>query len=165
MISPLISPSATSLLWPEVEVYLSASKEDQQMLALVYDMATLAHQGQVRRGGNPYILHPIMVAGRLTDLIDKAVGMGHDMVEADAANPVAPWQLFQSGLPWEVVDGILTLTRLSDESYPSFIARIKRHRNGRWSGVKRADLLANLADDPTPQQRIKCITALQALGT
>lgn len=37
---------------------MRCGKELDQLLALAIDVATKAHDGQLDKGGNPYILHP-----------------------------------------------------------------------------------------------------------
>ncbi|MFP3423244.1 HD domain-containing protein, partial [Bacillus sp. SIMBA_161] len=50
-----------------------------------YEYAKLHHTGQFRRSGEPYILHPVQVAGILVDIgLDATTIIGallHDVVE------------------------------------------------------------------------------------
>lgn len=58
---------------------------DFSILQKAYDLANSAHEGQVRRSGEPYIIHPLGVAGVLADLrldiASLATGILHDVVE------------------------------------------------------------------------------------
>ena len=58
---------------------------DISMIEKAYQMAKKAHDGQVRKSGEPYIIHPLCVAIILADLeLDKesiAAGLLHDVVE------------------------------------------------------------------------------------
>ena len=56
-----------------------------------YECAAKAHEGQKRRNGEPYIIHPLCVAIILADLeLDKesiAAGLLHDVVEDTPKGP------------------------------------------------------------------------------
>ena len=58
---------------------------DISMIEKAYQVASKAHEGQVRKSGEPYIIHPICVAIILADLeLDKesiVAGLLHDVVE------------------------------------------------------------------------------------
>lgn len=129
-------------------------------LIIARQLAIIGHEGQVRRGGAPYIEHCHAVVSRLDDVIDRAVGWCHDLIE-DKRMTIA--DLRAAGLSDEVLDGITTLTRLETETYEAFILRIKTHREGRWIKAKVADILANLADTPTKRAVIKYAKALVVL--
>ena len=61
------------------------SESDVQMVQKALDYATKAHFYQVRQSGEPYIIHPIQVAGILAELhldaVTVACGFLHDVVE------------------------------------------------------------------------------------
>ena len=66
---------------------LSSYLEDEQ-IALVrsaYDYAAIAHSGQKRRTGEPYVTHPLAVADILADMHmyhqSLAAAMLHDVIE------------------------------------------------------------------------------------
>ncbi|MDP2725665.1 MAG: HD domain-containing protein, partial [Syntrophales bacterium] len=58
---------------------------DLEMIEKAYIYSATVHQGQVRLSGEPYLTHPLEVAGILTDMkMDKAAivtGLLHDTVE------------------------------------------------------------------------------------
>ncbi len=66
-------------------VALYHPSDDFSLIEKAYRFANEAHQGQVRKSGEPYIIHPLCVAITLADLeMDKetiAAGLLHDVVE------------------------------------------------------------------------------------
>ena len=74
--------SLTNLM-KEVQSYLPP--DEIEFIKAAYEYAYLAHDGQTRKSGEPYIIHPISVSLRLaqlalpSDLI--AAGLLHDTVE------------------------------------------------------------------------------------
>ena len=59
--------------------------DDTSMIEKAYAIASEAHNGQLRKSGEPYIIHPLNVAIILADLeLDKetiVAGLLHDVVE------------------------------------------------------------------------------------
>ena len=59
--------------------------DDISLIEKAYNLAFHAHEGQVRKSGEPYIIHPLCVGIVLADLeMDKetiAAGLLHDVVE------------------------------------------------------------------------------------
>lgn len=70
-------------IFEQAESYLN--DEDIRFIREAYQYAVKAHEGQFRKSGEPYIIHPVQVAGILIDLkLDPetiAGGFLHDVVE------------------------------------------------------------------------------------
>lgn len=102
--------------------------------------ATQVHEGQVDKAGAPYILHPLRVMLRLTDLGAQRVAVLHDVVEDGG---VVLDVLRRKGLPEEEVLAIAALTRdKTKETYSDFIERLSV--NSLATRVKLADLADNM---------------------
>ena len=66
------------------------SDADLGMVRKAYEFSAKAHEGQVRRSGEPYLQHPIAVAGVLTllktDVTAIVAGLLHDTLEDTVRN-------------------------------------------------------------------------------
>ena len=78
-------------------------------------IASLAHAGQLDKGGEPYILHPLRVMMKLKDEKQRIVAVLHDVIEDTG---MTDQDLLDYGLGHELVNHVLTLTRRKNENYP-----------------------------------------------
>ena len=89
---------------------------DISMIKKAYDIANDAHQGQCRKSGEPYIIHPLCVAIILADLeLDKetiVAGILHDVVEDTVLTAEEIEQEFSAEVAL-LVDGVTKLGQLS----------------------------------------------------
>lgn len=102
-------------------------------------LATILHEGQVDKGGSPYINHPLRVASKLEAEEEKVLGILHDVLE-DC--DVQPEYLIKNGIPEELVKKLIILCRGKGESYFSYIDRVKEDPH--TTNVKLADLDDNM---------------------
>lgn len=133
------------------------------MLAIVElaeKIATEAHQGQFRRGGSiPYIEHPRAVVSRVGDDLDaQVVAWLHDVVE-DC--DVSAENLHENGIPEKHVSAVLLLTKTKGLDYQSYLDLVAQCPLA--TKVKIADMISNLADNPTPRQIRKYAVGLERL--
>ena len=106
------------------------------MLERAIGIAVEAHKGQLDKGGNPYILHPLRVMMSVDLELEKIVAVLHDVVEDSNWTFEA---LLAEGFSIEVIEALKSVTKKSDnEDYDSFIQRAIRNPIGRK--VKIADL-------------------------
>ena len=89
---------------------------DLSMVEKAYEIATKAHEGQFRKSGEPYIIHPICVAIILADLeLDKETiiaGLLHDVVEDTVMTTEDIEREFGEEIAL-LVDGVTKLTQLN----------------------------------------------------
>ncbi len=102
-------------------------------------IAIKVHNGQVDKGGNDYINHPIRVSENCSLDEDKIVALLHDTIED---GDITAEYLIMQGFPHDIVDAVLSVSRNKDEGYFDFILRCKANPIGRR--VKIADLKDNM---------------------
>ena len=119
-------------------------QEIHRLLKKAKSLASQAHEGQKRWGGEPYITHPKGVSKQLKRAIDKIVAWLHDVLEDTAITETQLRTEFSD----EIVDAVVALTKKPGEDYLSFILRSKSNPIARR--VKIADINHNLSDGLKP---------------
>jgi (p)ppGpp synthase/HD superfamily hydrolase len=104
-------------------------------------IAMQAHEGQVDRGGKPYILHPLAVMLDVvyfgSDYMIAAVL--HDVIED---SDITLDHIVEQGFSAEVIEALQLLTKSKDKTYDNYISDIKG--NGIARVVKMSDLKHNM---------------------
>ena len=92
---------------------------DLGIIERAYIYSARVHEGQVRLSGEPYLTHPLEVAGILTDMrldaISVAAGFLHDVIEDTHAGPEDIEALFGPEVR-HIVSGVTKLSSLSFHS-------------------------------------------------
>ncbi|HUP66481.1 MAG TPA: bifunctional (p)ppGpp synthetase/guanosine-3',5'-bis(diphosphate) 3'-pyrophosphohydrolase [Thermoanaerobaculia bacterium] len=92
---------------------------DEELLRRAYIFSAMAHKDQVRRSGEPYLVHPLNVAYILAEMkLDEtsiAVGLLHDVIEDTLATKEKLEELFGK----DVADIVEGLTKISRYAYVS----------------------------------------------
>lgn len=110
-----------------------------QLLEKAIFIAVTAHKGQVDKGGNPYILHPIRVMVSVKTIEEKIVALLHDVVED---SDITIDQLRNEGFSESTLEAVLLLTKSPGCSYEDYLRSIKS--NSLALEIKKADLNDNL---------------------
>ncbi|MGU4702944.1 GTP pyrophosphokinase [Burkholderia cepacia] len=110
------------------------------------------HSGQVDKGGNPYVLHPmrVMLAGDTDD--ERIVGALHDVIE-DSRGLWTAARLRAEGFSMRVVDAVVSVTRMPGEIYGDFIQRAATNPIGRKVKLRDIEDNSDLSRIPNPTQR------------
>jgi guanosine-3',5'-bis(diphosphate) 3'-pyrophosphohydrolase len=100
-----------------VEAYNPQSNQD--LLRRAYVFSALEHKGQVRRSGEPYLVHPLNVAAILAEMkaddVSIVVGLLHDVLE----DTLTTKELIAQQFGIEVADLVDGLTKIGKFSYVS----------------------------------------------
>ncbi len=81
-----------------------------------------AHEGQLDKGGMPYVFHPFHVAEQMEDEYSTCVALLHDTVEDGG---IGLSGLYEADFPEEIVKTVDILTRREAEPYMEYIERLK----------------------------------------
>ena len=97
----------------KVQAYHPAA--DLSLIQRVYEFAAKAHDGQLRRSGDPYVVHPLGVAATIADLkLDVpsvCAGLLHDCVEDTSATTDDISKSFGAEIAF-LVDGVTKLGKI-----------------------------------------------------
>ena len=140
---------------------------DIDLIRRCYEFAAKAHDGQLRRSGDPYVVHPLGVAGLISELkLDVpsiCAGLLHDCVEDTSATTAELERLFGSEIAF-LVEGVTKLGKIPWQNREEAAAENFRKmllamaRDIRVILIKLADRTDNMrtlaAMSPEKQERI-----------
>jgi GTP pyrophosphokinase len=140
---------------------------DVEIVSRAYDYSVRAHEGQKRKSGDPYFIHPAAVAGIITELrLDTAsicAGLLHDVVEDTLATVEDVEREFGAEVAF-LVDGVTKLSKINFASKEDRQAEnfrkmvVAMARDIRVLLVKLCDRLDNMRTldfmNPDSQERI-----------
>lgn len=93
---------------------------DLRLVRKAYDFSAKAHEGQTRRSGEPYVQHPVAVAGVLTllkiDVVAVVAGLLHDTLEDTVATSAELEREFGQEVV-HLVDGVTKIGKITFRSY------------------------------------------------
>jgi len=113
----LASPLEISPLIEKVRIY--NPRADFELIGRAYEFAAKAHEGQTRKSGEPYVTHPVAVAGVVADLhLDESsicAAILHDTVE-DTETTVEELEGVFGETIARLVDGLTKLAKIQFKS-------------------------------------------------
>jgi len=108
------------------------------MISKALHIAKTAHRGQLDKGGNPYILHPIAVSQLVDSEEEKIVALLHDVVED---TDLTLEHLKLEGFSDNIIAAVSALTKHPGVAYDDYISTLKE--NSIAVRVKIADITHN----------------------
>lgn len=129
------------------------------MYQLCLGIACMAHKGQTRWNGEPYITHLVAVANQFEGRFHlRCIAVLHDVIED---TEVTAKYLEEKGIYPQIITQVQRLTKRKDEPYVEYIARVEE--SFEVSLVKIEDLKHNLSDLKKGQRKDKYELALLIL--
>ena len=142
----------------------------------ILSTAELAHTGQMRRSGEPYIEHPIAVANiinqyypgepllctaaLLHDTLEDAVENGNFKDEQELVDTIkSSYRNPQEGM--KVLSIVYALTHAKEVAYGDYVLELSGNKDA--LKIKLADMLHNLTSSPSPRQAKKYGDAIDML--
>ena len=119
------------------------------------EIAVVAHQGQTRNDGSPYIKHPFRVAEAVEDRL-KPIAFLHDVPEDTR---ITIKDLMEEGFPLYIIRAVDLLTHRNKEPNLQYWGRIKQNPDA--LAVKLADINDNINDNPSEKAKAKYALALK----
>ncbi len=102
---------------------------DFALLEKAFQFSNECHKGQMRQSGEPYIIHPTLVATNLARLnMDSpaiAAGLLHDVIEDTATTPDQLEELFGKSVR-ELVEGVSNLRRIRFSNKSQYIENLRK---------------------------------------
>jgi len=127
-----------------------------RILKIAENIARVAHQDQYRKNGEPYISHVQKVVSFVEDSIEVQVGAWlHDVLED---SEFTSKDLSEKGIPIELVRVVESLSQKREQSYTEYIQSVSSSEIA--VKVKKADLIANMTENPGNKQIVKFSKAL-----
>lgn len=97
------------------------NRDDIQMFDMALSIAIEAHKGQMDKGGEPYILHPLRLMLQFEDKNLQIIALLHDVIEDSDFTII---DLEKRGFTKSMIEAVDTLTKRKGEDYNSFISRV-----------------------------------------
>lgn len=110
--------------------------------------ACIIHQGEVRKNGEDYILHPLRVMLTQKTLVGKILAVLHDVLENSNLTLA---DMRERGYGPEIINGLDLLTHRKEHTYKEYIQRIADSLDPFVISVKIADLRDNMDMSRNPE--------------
>ena len=111
----------------------------QELLTKAIELAKKAHEGQIDKGGSPYIGHPFRVMNQFEDEEEKIVGVLHDAVED---SDLTLEDLATAGFSDRIIAAVDAITKREGEQIDNYLNRVMN--NSIALKVKIADMTDNM---------------------
>ncbi|MGI6030983.1 MAG: RelA/SpoT family protein [Eubacteriales bacterium] len=160
-----------SILEEKIAAYMPGF--DRELLRKALDVAYEAHDGQMRKSGEPYIIHPIAVANIIAeiglDLESVMAGLLHDVIEDTSVGYDQVKAMFGKDVA-DLVDGVTKLGQIPYSSREEQQVENLRKmilamaKDVRVILIKLADRLHNMrtiAAMPEAKQRLKALETME----
>jgi (p)ppGpp synthase/HD superfamily hydrolase len=113
------------------------------LIAKAIMIATQAHESQIDKCGEPYILHPLRVMMNLQSIEDRVVAVLHDVIEDTQCTTK---ELIGAGIPEILVNAIVSISKRDGEHYDEYLARVKSN------AISKRVKIVDIKDNASPSR-------------
>ncbi|MDQ3004869.1 MAG: GTP pyrophosphokinase [Chloroflexota bacterium] len=110
-----------------------------QLIEKSLHIALRAYAGKTDKAGREYIHHPLRLMAKMKTDLEMSAALLHDVIED---SDITAEQLLAEGIPAEVVEAVVCLSRNENEDYQDFVGRTKK--NELAAKIKIADIEDNI---------------------
>ena len=114
-------------------------EKNQELFDRAVELAFSKHRNQTDKAGKKYITHIIRVCEKCLSDEERIVALLHDTIED---TDVTVEMLDTLGFPIDIINAVLSVTKIKGEEYQDFVKRAGMNKIGRY--VKIADLEDNM---------------------
>jgi (p)ppGpp synthase/HD superfamily hydrolase len=103
------------------------------------NIALRAYAGKTDKAGREHIHHPLRVMAKMKTDLEMSAALLHDVIED---SDITAEELLAAGIPAEVVEAVVCLSKNENEDYQDFVARAKKNKLA--AKIKIADIEDNI---------------------
>ena len=122
------------------EKYEELKKSDNYIYKALEIVANL-FENDTDKGGMPYMFHLVYIYRHVSSIDEKVIALLHDIIED---KKVSKEDLIDIGFPTNIVDAVVSLTRVRPMEYNDYIEKLINEGSIEALHVKLADLENNM---------------------
>lgn len=121
------------------------------------EVCYVAHNGEVDKGGTPYVFHPMHIAEQFDDETSVCVALLHDVPESYKCRKYTI-EYIRNEFGDAIADAVDAITRRTGETYQHYLKRVAKNHTARRVKIK--DVEHNIDLSRVPPKTAKTMVSL-----